>query len=321
VAGGTDFTAATTDEALIREWWRSWPQANIGIPTGRRTNLFVVDLDTEGDQWAKAEFVLRYGVVGAAVIVGTGSGGRHCWFGRPDVPVRLSHGGDGAPFGIDGIHFRCDGGLIVAPPSRNAAGPYALLEAEFEELHPPRADLVEMLLAVRKSTTTAAGAVIRQSARNTTLTSLAGTMRDRRMTEEEIALALLAVNEGRCRPPLAGDEVRGIAASVARYEPTRPPGQFVEVPVGLIGDRSLGAWAKTVYAALGQYADWRGPRAGQTRVGVPRLAQTLGTSEATVERSLRRLLRSGWIKRETRGACQTANTTILREVSRVTRHP
>jgi hypothetical protein len=54
--------------------------------------------------------------------------------------------------------------------------------------------------------------------RNNTLTSLAGSMRHRGMTEEEIAAALLAVNP-RCRPPLPEYEVRGIAASVCRYAP------------------------------------------------------------------------------------------------------
>jgi P4 family phage/plasmid primase-like protien len=55
--------------------------------------------------------------------------------------------------------------------------------------------------------------------RNKTLTSLAGSMRRRGMEEEELAVALLAVNERRCDPPLEEDEVRGIARSIARYEP------------------------------------------------------------------------------------------------------
>ena len=54
--------------------------------------------------------------------------------------------------------------------------------------------------------------------RNTTLTSLAGSMRRRGMSEDEIAAALLKVNE-RCDPPLDDAEVRKIAKSIARYEP------------------------------------------------------------------------------------------------------
>ena len=36
---------ATTDPEAIREWWRRWPNALIGLPTGDRLGAFVVDLD------------------------------------------------------------------------------------------------------------------------------------------------------------------------------------------------------------------------------------------------------------------------------------
>jgi len=55
--------------------------------------------------------------------------------------------------------------------------------------------------------------------RNATLTSLAGSMRRRGMSTDAIEAALLAENAARCSPPLADGEVRGIATSVARYEP------------------------------------------------------------------------------------------------------
>lgn len=55
--------------------------------------------------------------------------------------------------------------------------------------------------------------------RNTTLASLAGSMRRRGMTESSIVLALLSENAERCRPPLSDKEVEKIARSVGRYEP------------------------------------------------------------------------------------------------------
>lgn len=55
--------------------------------------------------------------------------------------------------------------------------------------------------------------------RNEELTSLAGTMRRRGMGEEEMFAALAVANRKRCDPPLEEKEVRGIARSVARYEP------------------------------------------------------------------------------------------------------
>ena len=62
-------------------------------------------------------------------------------------------------------------------------------------------------------------AEIKEGNRNSTLTSLAGTMRARGMTEESIYAALLAENNARCNPPLDEAEVRKIAHSVSRYQP------------------------------------------------------------------------------------------------------
>ena len=38
-------TLATTDEATIRRWWTEDPTANIGLATGKASDLFVLDVD------------------------------------------------------------------------------------------------------------------------------------------------------------------------------------------------------------------------------------------------------------------------------------
>ena len=58
---------------------------------------------------------------------------------------------------------------------------------------------------------------IPESARNNTLTSLAGTMRHRGMAEAAIEVALQAENLARCKPPLDPAEVSTITASIMRY--------------------------------------------------------------------------------------------------------
>jgi len=72
------------------------------------------------------------------------------------------------------------------------------------------------------------GAPIGEGGRNAALTSLAGTMRRRGMSEAAIRAALRAENAARCVPPLDDAEVDRIAASVASYpsaeEPTTDPG-------------------------------------------------------------------------------------------------
>jgi Primase C terminal 1 (PriCT-1) len=61
---------------------------------------------------------------------------------------------------------------------------------------------------------------IREGERNATLASLAGAMRRHGASVEAIRAALQAENQRRCDPPLPDKEVVGIAASIARYQPT-----------------------------------------------------------------------------------------------------
>ena len=42
----TDWThTASTEGAQIRAWWQEWPTANVGIQTGQRSKLVVLDTD------------------------------------------------------------------------------------------------------------------------------------------------------------------------------------------------------------------------------------------------------------------------------------
>lgn len=43
IAGG--FKNASNQITQIKEWWSKWPDANIGLVTGKINNLFVVDVD------------------------------------------------------------------------------------------------------------------------------------------------------------------------------------------------------------------------------------------------------------------------------------
>src|ERR1035441_6600317 len=39
------FKDATQDQDRIAAWWKRWPDANVGIPTGAASGLLVVDCD------------------------------------------------------------------------------------------------------------------------------------------------------------------------------------------------------------------------------------------------------------------------------------
>ncbi len=100
---------ATTDEGQIREWWKKWPNANIGIVTGRyRDGYFcVLDFDPRngGNWWDE----VGEDVLPPTWVVHTPSGGRHFYY-ETDAPLRNAK----LEAGVD---LKGEGGYVVAPPS------------------------------------------------------------------------------------------------------------------------------------------------------------------------------------------------------------
>jgi len=110
------FWDATTDRALIRGWWGRWPEANVGVPTGRASGLLVLDVDAAEGLESIAELELLLGQAPPTARAITGRGGEHLYFRAPsDVEVRNSAGFLGA-----GLDVRGEGGYVIVPPSRTA---------------------------------------------------------------------------------------------------------------------------------------------------------------------------------------------------------
>ncbi|AYF99294.1 bifunctional DNA primase/polymerase [Protaetiibacter intestinalis] len=109
------FHAATTDARQVTAWWRRWPSANIGVPTGAVSGVEVVDVDRKpgGDGVAAFERARRAGLVpGWLAVVRSASGGAHFYF--PADTDRPQRSWQAAKAHVD---FRGDGGYIIAPPS------------------------------------------------------------------------------------------------------------------------------------------------------------------------------------------------------------
>ena len=107
---------ATTDVEQVRAWWRRWPSANIGLPTGSTSGLAVLDIDRRatGSGYATFARLLRDGLAdGWAGLVRTPSGGLHAYY--PADPGRPARCWQAADHHVD---FRGDGGYVIAPPSR-----------------------------------------------------------------------------------------------------------------------------------------------------------------------------------------------------------
>lgn len=107
VKGG--FKAATIEREGAEAWWTKWPQANVGIATGSRSGLLVLDTDgREGIEKLKAEL----GQLPPTLLSFTGRG-VHLLYKCTEY-VKCSSGG--------GLEVRGDGGYVVAPPSVHVSG-------------------------------------------------------------------------------------------------------------------------------------------------------------------------------------------------------
>ena len=110
------FKDATTNAKQIIEWWNNWPDALIGMPTGRVSGIDALDIDIKGGKAgfeSLAALEAKYGKLPQTRIVQTASGGEHRYF-KADQDIETQSSTDRLGKGLD---FRGDGGYIIIPPS------------------------------------------------------------------------------------------------------------------------------------------------------------------------------------------------------------
>lgn len=205
----------------IEGWFRSWPDANLGIVTGAISGLVVLDVDPiHGGDGSLAELEHRHGRLPQTVEAVTGGGGRHLYFGHPGgfVHNRASM----AP----GLDVRGDGGYVVAPPSVHPSGlgyrwvpghtptdialapvPGWVVELATDRQHPGHS-LAFWRALLHQGVT--------EGARNTSIARLTGRLLWHGVDPQVIKELLLCWNVVRCRPPLSESEVVATIDSVTR---------------------------------------------------------------------------------------------------------
>lgn len=107
------FHDATTDPGQIQAWWRRFPAANIGMPTGRASGVSVADVDVHGANGYEAiRRARRAGLVsGWEAMVRSPTGGLHIYYPAADGEQPSWQAGKA------GVDFRGDRGYIIVPPS------------------------------------------------------------------------------------------------------------------------------------------------------------------------------------------------------------
>lgn len=145
------FKDASTDPTRVEAWWRRWPEANIGIPTGPISGIEVVDVDVKGDPSrgpASWQHATQAGLLdGWAAQIVTPSGGLHAYYPAAEAEQRSWASGAAQ------LDFRGTVGYIVAPPSRaiidGETAAYQLLDLATGNVHPVDAGALREFLDPR----------------------------------------------------------------------------------------------------------------------------------------------------------------------------
>jgi hypothetical protein len=127
------FKDATRDPEEITAWWRRWPLALIGVPTGQPSGINVLDIDCKKDKWGfDALYQLDRTILDDTVLAHTASGGAHVYYAMGEQPIPSTR--DQLGYGLD---TRGEGGYVIVPSPasgyswdpHHALGEVALLPA------------------------------------------------------------------------------------------------------------------------------------------------------------------------------------------------
>lgn len=209
---------ATNDTTKIENYCVANPTSNWGVYAGG-SNLLVIDLDRkEGIDGEAAWLALesQHGSTPTTLTVRTPRGGLHLYTYGKAKNTASALG--------PGIDTRGYGGYVVAPGSilRNDQGDITgryTVESDTPVVPTPQwvfALLDDKRLPLDRPDDDKVEGSIGEGRRDTELTRWAGVLRGQGLTVQELEIALLAVNQTRCSPPLHEDQVLKIARSIGR---------------------------------------------------------------------------------------------------------
>jgi hypothetical protein len=105
---------ATTDPQKIQQWWKQWPNSNIGLSA---ENMIVIDIDAKKQGYASLERLeTELGKLPETREAITGGGGSHYFFRRNGCSVKNC---TNLRLGVD---IRTNGGYVIAAPSTHKSG-------------------------------------------------------------------------------------------------------------------------------------------------------------------------------------------------------
>jgi putative DNA primase/helicase len=218
---------ASLDGKTINDWWVKYPDANIGMVTGKQSNLVVVDVDVKNDAGGMDSLKQLQDECGEfnTRMVHTPSGGLHFYFKYPQDVDTIKNKAGMRP----GIDIRADGGYVIAPGSSIDGNAY-----EFDDIDKEISELPQKLLDILTSSkpsangsvhnefAVSAGEVllgVEEGGRNDSLFRLASKLRGEDVPFE-IAKSQMLMAAHNCNPPLPNAEaLRCLESAYSSYQP------------------------------------------------------------------------------------------------------
>ena len=214
------FKDATISIDKLDKWLSMDKSMNIGLATGKMSNVVVLDVDEKDDvsgAESLSELETIYGKLPPTLSQTTGSGGKHYFFMYPEGAKKVpSNVGKILP----GLDIRADGGYVILPPSTHMKGQYRWdnPDANIADLPPWLLDLIlhpisaNTMDGIRKK-----AKEIPKGQRNNQLFYFACKIRGTEgLNESELFQRLKRINEEFCTEPLAESEVKTIAHSASQ---------------------------------------------------------------------------------------------------------
>jgi hypothetical protein len=107
---------ATVDQETIRAYWSYHPGATIGLATGERSGIIVLDIDPPEGHYSVQKLQTTYSSLPDTRRSRTGNKGLHFFFQYPD-DGNIYRNAVGLA-GLEGVDIRATGGYVVLPPSK-----------------------------------------------------------------------------------------------------------------------------------------------------------------------------------------------------------
>ena len=203
----------------INEWWGSkWPDANIGIVTGKLSGITVIDIDSEKGNQA----IEQYLPDNLVTPITKSPKGKHLYF-------EYKEGISNATRFLDDCDIRSEGGYIIAPPSSNGKGKMYqwLLQPFKNDISALPEELSNIIInslyigghkniKLQEATKATTGYKILEGQRDDELFHIGYALAKGFMQEEEVQYYLELMGLYCCDPPFEKDEVKAKIKSITK---------------------------------------------------------------------------------------------------------